>query len=197
MATFEEVDPGSLNPITQKLVGAGEETIALTPTLLSSVAPSGIEPNDGNPGAPVAIDPLTLEVEAVVPEALPPELHPDADVPTVFVLMPPPSKDVPDGMAPLPEPPTPEQPRDAGLSPPGESSVEPSGIPTAPTADAVPGAPSGEVAPIAGLAVVSGAVWAKPALTLNSSNSDAMARAFNATSHCNVVFKVSGIISAV
>ncbi|HEY2530226.1 MAG TPA: hypothetical protein VGJ20_20205 [Xanthobacteraceae bacterium] len=129
--------------MTQELVGAGEKTIGLTPPLLSSVAPNGIAPTDGSPGAPLAVTPLTLEAEAVVPEALSFELHADAaDVPTVLVLMPPPSKEVPDAMAPLPELPVPEQPAvlavgssGAGLSPPGESSVEPKGIPTAPTVD--------------------------------------------------------------
>jgi hypothetical protein len=36
-----------------------------------------------------------------------------------------------------------------GLMPPGESSVAPKGIPTGPTEDAIPGMPSGDVAPIA------------------------------------------------
>src|ERR1700758_3318817 len=70
VSTFEEPATGSPSPMTQELVGAGEETIGLTPALLSSVAPSGIVPTDGSPSAPPAVDPLTLEVEAVVQEAL-------------------------------------------------------------------------------------------------------------------------------
>jgi hypothetical protein len=45
-----------------------------------------------------------------------------------------------------------------GLTPPGESSVAPSGIPTAPTDDVAPGTPSGEVVPIAGDVGIRGAI---------------------------------------
>jgi hypothetical protein len=204
VATFEEAGAGSLSPMTQELVGAGDETIGLTPALLSSVAPSGIEPTDESPEALPAVGPVTLEVDAVVVlVALPPELQGDV-TDAVFVLIPPPSKEVSDGMAPPPELPIPEQPAalavgssGAGLKPPGESSIDPRGIPTPPTADVVPGTPSGDVAPIARLAVVSGAVWAKLGLMLNSSTSDPMARLFKATSHCQVVSKVNGRVSAV
>jgi hypothetical protein len=46
----------------------------------------------------------------------------------------------------------------AGLSPPGESSVDPSGIPTGPTEDVAPGIPRGDVAPMAGGVGLSGII---------------------------------------
>ena len=66
-----------------------------------------------------------------------------------------------------------------GLSPPGDSSVAPSGTPTGPTDDVAPGMPRGVLVPIAGAIGIAGAICAKPAPALSRSSSDAITRLFN------------------
>jgi hypothetical protein len=134
-------------PMLQEFVTiGGGATIGLSPPLSSSVAPRGI----ALPGRPPALIPPASDVD-VVPDAVP------ADVavlqePAVPALMPPPSNVELELVVPAFE-----QGRvvtvgssAAGLSPPGESSVEPSGIPTGPTEDVAPGISRGDVTPMAG-----------------------------------------------
>ena len=161
------VEPPRL--MTQGLDGAGEVTIGLTPALLSSVEPSGIAPTEATPGAAPAFDPLRVDGDAVVPDAVPPAPQDpdDAVIPEriVFVLMPAPSNVELEPLVAVPDMPVPAHgsilavgSSGAGLRPPGESSLEPSGIPTGPTPAVVPSMPRGDVAPIAGVVGVRGAI---------------------------------------
>jgi hypothetical protein len=173
------VDPNSLVPatievdesprlITQGLGRAGDATIGLVPAPPSSVAPSGIEPTAATPGAAPALVPLTVDAAAVVPDAVPPAPQDPSEVvpePIVFVFIPAPSKVEAEPVVPVPDTPVPEHvsvltvgSSGAGLRPPGESSLEPSGIPTGPTDEVAPNTPRGDVAPMAGLIGVSGAI---------------------------------------
>jgi hypothetical protein len=158
--------------MVQGLGKPGDVTMGLTPPLLSSVEPRGIEPTGATPGAEPAVVPLKVDAALVVPDAVPPAPQPDdVDVPIVSVSMPAPSKVEAEPVEPaapdIPVPDTPDialpdipaarhgfvlaiEPNGDGLRPPGESSVAPSGIPTGPTAEVAPGIPSGVVAPIAG-----------------------------------------------
>jgi hypothetical protein len=151
----------------QGLGRIGEVTIGLTPPLLSSVASRGIVPIGATPGAEPVVDPPRAAVGFVVPDAVPPPQDEADDVPVVSVAMPAPSKVEPDPLMPLVEMPIPVPAQGSvlavgasgiGLNPPGNSSVAPSGTPTAPADDVAPGMPSGEVAPIAGDVGVSGAI---------------------------------------
>ncbi|HEY2528828.1 MAG TPA: hypothetical protein VGJ20_12915 [Xanthobacteraceae bacterium] len=156
------------SPITQELDGAGDAIIGLVPLPPSSVAPSGIEPTDAVPGAAPAFIPLKLDAAPVVPDAVPPAPQDPSEVvpePIVFVFMPAPSKVEAEPVVPVPDRPVPAHgsvltvgSSGAGLRPPGVSSLEPSGIPTGPTDDVAPSTPKGDVAPMAGLAGVSGAI---------------------------------------
>ena len=161
VAAIGVVEPPRL--MTQGLDGAGEVSIGLTPALLSSVEPSGIAPTEATPGAAPAVDPLRVDGAAVVPPA--PQDPIDIPEPIVFVFMPAPSNVEPDPLVAVPEMPVPAHgsvlavgSSGVGLSPPGESSLEPSGIPTGPAADVVPGTPKGDVVPIAGVVGLSGAI---------------------------------------
>jgi hypothetical protein len=200
-----DVDPSDMveppRLVVNGLVRAGDVTIGLTPPLLSSVAPSGIVPTGATPGADPAVDPLKLVAEVVmVPDAVPPAPQDEAvDRPIVFVSIPALSKVEPDPVM-LPMLPADVVvlvhgsllaigPSGIGLTPPGASSVAPSGIPTEPTDDVAPGTPSGEVVPMAGKAGVSGAIWAKLAVVLSRNSSDPAARIFRASSHCVLLRK--------
>jgi hypothetical protein len=170
---------------------AGDVTGGLTPPLLSSVASSGIEPTAAEP----VVEPPRVTVETV-PDAVPPPQDKADDVPVVFVAMPAPSKVEPDPLVPPPDIPLPLHgsvlavgSNSIGLTPPGESSVAPSGMPTEPTDDVLPSVPSGDVAPIAGDVGVSGAIWAKLGPALNSNSSDPMAKIFRVSDHCKALRK--------
>jgi hypothetical protein len=141
--------------ITQGLGRAGDVTIGLVPAPLSSVAPSGIVPTDKSPGAAPAPIPLKVDAAAVVPDAVPPAPQDPSDVvpdPIVPIFMPAPSNVELELVVPALRQGSvvAVESSGAGLSPPGESSIDPSGIPTGPTEDVAPGIPSGDVAPIAG-----------------------------------------------
>ncbi len=152
----------------QGLSEDGDVTIGLVPAPLSSVAPSGIAPTDATPGAAPAVVPLKVDAAAVVPDAVPPAPQDPSEVvaePIVFVFMPAPSKVEGEPVIPLPDRPVPAHgsalavgSSSVGLRPPGVSSLEPSGIPTGPSDDVAPGTPRGDVAPMAGLVGVSGAI---------------------------------------
>jgi hypothetical protein len=190
------VDPPRL--VMQGLDRTGDVTIGLTPALLSSVASRGIAPTGATPGAEPPLEPLRPAVVVVVPDAVPPPQDDADDVPIVFVATPEPSKVETVPFMPLAEIPLPAhgsvlavEPSSNGLTPPGESSVAPSGIPTAPTDDVVPGTPSGEVVPMAGDVGIRGAICAKLGLTLSSTSSDPTARIFSASCHCAMLRKSS------
>jgi hypothetical protein len=151
-AVIEVVEP----LITQAPDRAGDVTIGLVPAPPSSVAPSGIEPTDATPGAAPAVVPLKVDAAAVVPDAVPPAPQdPSEEVPEpmVFVFMPAPSKVEAEPVMPAPDRPVP-----AHGSVLTVGSLDPSGIPTGPTDDVAPSTPSGDVAPMAGLVGVSGAI---------------------------------------
>ena len=101
-----------------------------------------------------------------MPDAVPPPPQDDAaDIPVAFVAIPALSKVELDPVMPVVEVPVlvhasvlAAGSAAIGLTPPGKSSVAPSGMPAAPADEVVPGTPSGEVAPIAGDVGISGAV---------------------------------------
>jgi hypothetical protein len=150
------------------LDGAGTGTIGLTPLPPSSVAPSGIAPLESAEAGPertpddcIAPDAVPLvaagEQPAIVPTPVTPiddmPFMPDADI-APFAGIPPPSKlDVPPTLVSPGQEVVPRTGAD-GLSPPGTSSVEPSGIPVAPAEPVL----KGEVIPIPGLVPGLGAV---------------------------------------
>jgi hypothetical protein len=168
-AEFEPLEPHGLAMIDGENVG-------LTPALLSSVAPRGRPPPDAEPGIAPPSDDVD-EVPDAVPADVPgpqdppkpvaPELKSKFAVPGATTLgstPPPPSKVEPVVVVAELGNPALKQglllavgSRGAGLSPPGESSVAPIGMPTAPTDDVAPGMPSGDVIPIAGAPGVGGA----------------------------------------
>jgi hypothetical protein len=197
---IDVVEP--LRPVVQGLGRAGEVTIGLTPAPPSSVEPRGIAPMGARPGARPAVVPPKVEGAIVVPDAVPPAPHEvSADVPAE--PMPALSKVEEELETPaVPDVPAPAELKTGipvlahgiaaavgsnsiGLRPPGASSVAPRGIPTGPADDVVPGTPSGEVDPIAGVVGMSGAIWAKLTPALSSNSSNPTARLFNATSHCH------------
>jgi len=153
-----------------RLFGAGTPIIGLTPALPSSNAPSGIVPplSCGRPMLDVPAPDVDWgeavpKLDGVVALGQPP-----VDVtPEAVPLSPPPSKEEPEPSdMPLPiaelEPPVVASVVQtealfmvllgAGLKPPGSISVAPSGIPVPLAVE--PRTPSGEVAPIPGMAVV-------------------------------------------
>jgi hypothetical protein len=167
---------------------AGDVTIGLTPALLSSVASSGIVPTGATPGAGPVVDPPSVAVGSVVPDAVVPTQDEAGDAPVVLVAAPAPSKVEP--LTPPAETPEPLQgsvlavgPSGIGLTPPGKSSVAPSGMPDAPTGDIAPGTPSGEVAPIAGDVSPRGAICAELGPALKSNATDPAARILSASVH--------------
>jgi hypothetical protein len=189
--------------MVQGLGKAGDVTRGLTPALPSSVAPRGIEPTGATPGAAPAEDPLKVEGAMVVPDAVPPAPQEEnVGVPVEAT----PALSKVEKVLVVPDMPVPAMPvmeelvadipgiahglvlavgsSGIGLRPPGESSVAPSGTPTGAADDVAPGTPSGEVAPIAGAAGVSGAICAKLTPVLSSNSSDPITKLFKATSRC-------------
>lgn len=152
------------------LAGAGDAIIGLNPGLSSSVAPSGMPPltaEPGNPGLDNADVPEAVPVVVAPPQvaegSIPPELNPEGIAPEQELLLAVGSKG-------------------AGLSPPGERPVAPSGIPTGPTAAAFPGTPSGDVGPSAEPFCDGGANWAVLTPEPRHSKTDAIHTARKATS---------------
>ena len=144
-------------PTTHELPKVGGATKGLRPPLSSSVAPSGMVPAD----TVLPVTPSSDDVDNV-PEAVPVEA-PTLQEAVGLVLTPAASN------VELELFPTLEHElvlavgsNGAGLRPPGESSLAPSGIPTGPTGDvtlvSAPGIPRGDVAPMAGEITVSGAI---------------------------------------
>ena len=150
-------------PTPQAFVTIGDVTIGLTPPLSSSVAPSGM----ALPGTVPVLIPPTDDVDAM-PDAVPADV-PVLQEPAVLVFMPAPSNvELEPAVLVLRQGSVAAVGSSGdGLSPPGESSIEPSGIPTGPTEDVAPGIPRGEVAPIAGGVELS--ICAKLALQLKRS----------------------------
>lgn len=164
------------------------ENVGLTPALLSSVAPSGSALPDTEPVIAPPRDEAD-EVPDAVPAEVPgphdplkpaaPELNAKFAVPGAITLVstpPPPSKVEPIVVVAPPGNPALKHgvllavgSSGAGLSPPGESSVAPIGIPTGPTCDVAPGMPRGDVAPMAGAPGAGGASWAAAAPQPSSS----------------------------
>ncbi|MBV9236042.1 MAG: hypothetical protein JOZ94_09440 [Xanthobacteraceae bacterium] len=115
--------------------GAGDAISGLSPALPSSVAPSGIpplptepaKPPPGNGVVPEAV-PAVVESPHVAERSIEPALNPEGIALEQALLLAVGSNG-------------------DGLSPPGERPVAPNGIPTGPTGAAVPGTPSGDVAP--------------------------------------------------
>jgi hypothetical protein len=138
------------------VVGVGELINGLKPPLLISVAPSGMVPPFS-----VKLAPAPDCGDAVPPDTCDdPEAQPD--VGELPVGSPPPSKVPPDPVAdPVPAP---QLAPGIGLSPPGSISVAPSGIPAPFDPPDVPGTPSGDVVPIADVAIE---LWAWAASQMN------------------------------
>ena len=144
-----DVVPGTVEPyVIVEALGSGTATIGLTPVLLVSVAPSGIElpmtdPLELAPGVDNPVAPADDEVQPEVISNPPPsKIVPAADVDVVLF--------VPEDCEPV-EPLAPQAKVGAGLRPPGSICVDPSGIAetVVPLVPFVPNTPSGEVAPIA------------------------------------------------
>ena len=144
-----DIVPGTVEPfVIVEVLGRGTVSNGLTPVLLVSVAPSGIElpmtdPLKLAPGVNEAVAAADDEVQPEVISNPPPSKVVPAAVIDVVLF-------VPEDCEPV-ELLAPQAVVGAGLRPPGSISVDPSGIAetVVPLVPFVPNTPRGDVAPIA------------------------------------------------